>query len=65
MALGANVPVGLGTIDYGRRVVGITEWMTLTGDVARDLEQFRTFYAGKRGLRPALAGTIAFRDAAP
>ncbi len=65
LALGARVPVGLGFIDYRRREVGVTEWVTLTGDAERDLAQLRRFYAGKAPLRPAQAGEIRFLDAPP
>ncbi len=62
LALAAGVPVGLGFIDAERREVGISGYLRLSGDAARDLEALRAAYAGKVGLRPALAGTIAFRD---
>jgi 1-acyl-sn-glycerol-3-phosphate acyltransferase len=63
IALAADVPCGLGFIDYGTRTVGVDTWVRFTGDEARDLETLRAFYAGKRGRHPANAGTIAFRDA--
>jgi 1-acyl-sn-glycerol-3-phosphate acyltransferase len=62
LALAAGVPLGLGFIDADRREVGISGYLRLSGDAARDLEALRAAYAGKVGLRPALAGTIAFRD---
>lgn len=61
VAMAAGVPVGLGYIDYGRKRVGITEWITLSGDEAADLERIRAYYADKRGRYPGKAGPIRFR----
>jgi 1-acyl-sn-glycerol-3-phosphate acyltransferase len=61
LALAAQVPVGLAYIDYGRRAVGVRDYVRLSGDVAADLRLLRDFYADKRGLRPRQASTIAFR----
>jgi 1-acyl-sn-glycerol-3-phosphate acyltransferase len=61
IAVGAGVPCGLGFIDYATRSVGVDTYLTFSGDEAQDLEAIRTYYAQKRGKRPALAGRIAFR----
>lgn len=61
LALAANVPVGLGYIDYGTRTIGIDTYLRMTGDREADLAAIRSFYAGKRGARPELAGDIRFR----
>jgi 1-acyl-sn-glycerol-3-phosphate acyltransferase len=62
LALAARVPVGLGFLDYGRRVAGVTSWLSLSGDQGQDLAHIRAFYADKTGLHPALAGEIRLRD---
>lgn len=62
VALAADIPVGLGYIDYGARVVGIDRYLRLTGDRERDLAEIRAFYAPKRALHPACAGDIRFRS---
>jgi 1-acyl-sn-glycerol-3-phosphate acyltransferase len=62
LALAANVPIGLGYFDYGRRRVGIDVYVRMTGDEARDLETLRSYYADKRARVPAQAGTIRFRS---
>lgn len=62
LALAAGVPVGLGFLDYGRRVAGVTSWLSLSGDQGQDLARIRAFYADKSGLHPALAGKIRLRD---
>lgn len=65
LALQAKVPLGLAFIDYRRKEVGIGTWLELTGDVARDLNALRTFYADKHGKRPANAGRLALRNSDP
>lgn len=64
LAVAAGVPLGLGYIDYGRRVAGIADWIVLSGDPERDLARLRAFYADKKALKPAQAGDIRFRDGA-
>lgn len=61
VALAADVPVGLGYIDYGTRTVGIDTYLRFTGDRDRDLASLRDFYGTKRALRPENAGEIRFR----
>lgn len=61
LALAQDLPIGLGYIDYGRRHVGIDVYVRMTGDVERDLEVLRRFYADKRARIPANAGRLQFR----
>ncbi len=61
LALAADVPVGLGAIDYGRKRISIDTYVRFTGDVGRDLEVLRSYYADKRGRVPANAGDFRFR----
>ena len=61
LALAANVPLGLGFIDYSRREVGIERWLSLSGNEAQDMAAIRDYYAAKRGKRPGKAGDIRFR----
>jgi 1-acyl-sn-glycerol-3-phosphate acyltransferase len=58
LALTAGVPVGLAFIDYRTRVVGLGTYLSLTGDVERDLARVREAYAGKVAKHPEQAGTI-------
>ena len=44
IARGAEVPIVLGFIDYGRKVAGLGPAFRPTGDLARDFEVFRAFY---------------------
>jgi 1-acyl-sn-glycerol-3-phosphate acyltransferase len=64
LACAAQVPLGLGYLDYGHHIVGIADWITLTGNPGEDLARLRAFYAGKSALRPGQAGEIRFRDGA-
>lgn len=62
LALEARIPVGLAFIDYRARIVGLTEYLDLTGDEERDLAAIRAAYAGKVGRHPEQAGEIRFRS---
>ena len=65
LAVEAGVPVGLAFADYRTRVVGVTEYLLLTGDEEHDLARLRAFYADKRGKHPAQASDIRLRPAGP
>jgi 1-acyl-sn-glycerol-3-phosphate acyltransferase len=58
LALEADVPVGLAFIDYRTKVVGIREYVRMTGDREADMARIRAAYADKVGLRPERAGEI-------
>ena len=62
LALAAGVPVGLAFIDYSSKVVGLGTYLTLTGDVERDLARVREAYAGKVGKHPRQASPIRFAE---
>lgn len=61
LALQLELPVALVYIDYRRREVGVVDFVKMTGDVERDLETLRRFYADKIGRYPAQASRIAFK----
>ena len=52
IALGANVPVVLGFLNYRTKVGGIGPVYLPTGDIHADMQQIRTFYSGIHGKRP-------------
>ncbi len=62
IAEGAEVPVILGFLDYGRRRIGIGPTLRLSGDVHRDLDFCREFYKDIRGRHPELAGPVALPE---
>jgi len=61
LALAMQVPVGLAFIDYGRKEVGVRDYVRMSGNVDADLRMLRSYYADKRGLYPEKASTIEFR----
>jgi len=61
LALAMQVPVGLAYIDYGRRAVGVSRYVRMSGAVDADLQLLRSYYADTRGRHPEQASTIAFR----
>jgi 1-acyl-sn-glycerol-3-phosphate acyltransferase len=65
VALAADVPIGLGYIDYQRKHVGIDRYVRMTGDETRDLVVMREFYADKLARIPANAGDFSFRERDP
>jgi 1-acyl-sn-glycerol-3-phosphate acyltransferase len=48
----ASVPVGLGYLDYERRITGIGGFVEATGDVRADMDRIRAFYATVRAKFP-------------
>jgi 1-acyl-sn-glycerol-3-phosphate acyltransferase len=63
LALSANVPIGLAFIDYRARTVGLTTYLSLSGDEEADLARIRAVYADKIGKHPGQASDIRFRPA--
>lgn len=63
LALAAAVPVGLAYIDYRTRTVGLTTYLSLSGDEEADLARIRAVYADKVGKHPEQASDIRFRSA--
>jgi 1-acyl-sn-glycerol-3-phosphate acyltransferase len=60
LALKLDLPVALAYIDYATREVGVCDFVRMSGDVERDLDMLRNFYAGKTGRYPEKASTITF-----
>jgi 1-acyl-sn-glycerol-3-phosphate acyltransferase len=54
IARGAGVPVVCTFLDYRRRVAGIGPATMLSGNVIRDMDEIRRFYAGVTAKYPAL-----------
>jgi len=60
IALGANVPVYLGFLDFRNKRVGIDKKVELSGDPETDLAVIREFYAGIEGRWPEQTSPIVF-----
>jgi 1-acyl-sn-glycerol-3-phosphate acyltransferase len=58
IALAAQVPVVVATIDWSRREVGLLSSITLSGDEAADMARIAAAYDGRRGYRHENASPI-------
>jgi len=58
IARAADMPIGLAYMDYRRRVVGILEYMQLSGDEAVDMARIAAAYANVTAHTPEKAGAI-------
>jgi len=52
IARNANVPILLGYVDAPKKEAGLADFYIPTGDLDKDMEEIRQFYAGKGGIRP-------------
>ncbi|MCA9638157.1 MAG: 1-acyl-sn-glycerol-3-phosphate acyltransferase [Myxococcales bacterium] len=48
----AQVPIALGFLDFGGKAGGVGGYLMPTGDVSKDMDVLRAFYADKRGKHP-------------
>ena len=58
----AEVPIVMGFLDYRRRRGGFGPALLASGDVKRDMDLIRAFYAGKVGKYPELFGPVRLRE---
>jgi 1-acyl-sn-glycerol-3-phosphate acyltransferase len=62
IAKGANVPVALSYLDYGKKRCGIGPLIVPSGDVRADMDRIRKFYADVTGKYPDLEGPPRLRE---
>ncbi|KNZ33115.1 MAG: hypothetical protein AD742_07575 [Methylibium sp. NZG] len=62
VALGAQVPLGLGFIDYRTRELGVEDFMLLSGDEAADMGEMRGQLAPRTGRHPERAAPIELKE---
>jgi 1-acyl-sn-glycerol-3-phosphate acyltransferase len=62
MARTAKVPIVCGYLDYARKRGGFGHAFEPSGDVARDMDGVRAFYADKVGKYPECFGPVRLRD---
>ena len=60
LAINAQVPIGMATIDFANKEIGILGFFTPSGDEDQDLSTLREIYDGRMGYRPELASPITF-----
>jgi 1-acyl-sn-glycerol-3-phosphate acyltransferase len=58
VAVQAGVPVGLAYFDFERRIVSLSRFLKLTGDLTTDFAAFADYLGHRVGKRPALASPI-------
>jgi 1-acyl-sn-glycerol-3-phosphate acyltransferase len=64
IALAADVPVLLVSLDYGKKIIDVTRTLMLTGDEAADMAAITQAYDGVRALYPQNAAPIRLGDPA-
>jgi 1-acyl-sn-glycerol-3-phosphate acyltransferase len=62
IAKAAGVPIQLGFVDFSRRQAGFGPTLMPSDDVRADMDEIRTFYAGKTAHYPDQAGKIRLRE---
>jgi 1-acyl-sn-glycerol-3-phosphate acyltransferase len=65
IALAADVPVLLISLDYGKKVIDVTRTLTMTGDEAADMAAIAQAYVGVHALYPQKAAPIRLAEPAP
>ena len=58
----AGVPIVPSYLDFGRKRGGFGPGLEVSGDVGRDMQYFRDFYADMAGKFPARVGPIRLRE---
>jgi 1-acyl-sn-glycerol-3-phosphate acyltransferase len=58
LAMAADVPLGLATIDWGRREISLERFVRLSGDIALDLQAIADHFRAVRGRHPELASPV-------
>jgi 1-acyl-sn-glycerol-3-phosphate acyltransferase len=58
----AGVPIVMGYLDYARKRGGFGPALMPSGDVRRDMDEIRAFYADKIGKYPASTGEVRLRE---
>lgn len=64
IALAADIPIVLAYLDYPNKRAGVGPAFHPTGDVRRDMDRIRAFYADKTGRKPELQGPVRLREEA-
>jgi 1-acyl-sn-glycerol-3-phosphate acyltransferase len=62
IASGADVPIGLGYLDYKWKLCGVGKFVMPSGNVTEDMGQIRSFYRDIRGKHPDLESEPRLRE---
>lgn len=62
IASASGVPIGLGYLDYDRKLCGLGMFVMPSGDVKGDMHKIRDFYRGIRGRHPELESEPRLRE---
>ncbi len=62
IARAAEVPIVLGFMDFSRRCGGLGPALRPTGDIGRDMDRIRAFYAGMTGRNPKQGGEVRLKE---
>lgn len=62
IALEAKVPIALGYMDYGKKVIGVGPTLKPSGNIEEDFGFIRDFYSDKKGIYPENQGEIRRRE---
>ena len=62
IAVKSGVPIGLGYLDYERRLGGLGMFVMPSGNVKADMEKIRAFYKDIRGKHPELESAPRLRE---
>jgi 1-acyl-sn-glycerol-3-phosphate acyltransferase len=63
IALGAQVPIVLGFVDFASKTAGIGPIIRPSGDIEEDMQLLRGFYSPMRGKYPDAMGEVRIRPA--
>ena len=62
IAIESRVPIGLGYLDYSRKLCGLGMFVKPGGNVNEDMDQIRAFYRNIRGKYPELESEPRLRE---
>ena len=62
IAAESGVPIGLGYLDYDRKLCGVGMFVMPSGNVTKDMNRIRSFYEDIRGKHPNLESEPRLRE---
>lgn len=58
----SGVPIGLGYIDYSRKMIGLEKIVEPSGDISQDFEIIKEYYQDKTGRFPEKQGAVRIKE---